>query len=59
MNQTTSSDSQPIINSTSFQGVIVASIEAKTLGNYLEGQVHPKFNGEIALINKNGSIIYS
>ena len=29
-------------NSTSFKGVIVASIEAKTLGNFLEGQIHPE-----------------
>ena len=61
INQTTaiSSDSQSGINQTSFKGVIVASIAAKTLGNYLEGQIHSKFNGDIAFIDRNGTIIYS
>jgi len=53
--------SQPQTNSyvTSFEGVIVASIAAKTLGNYLEGQIHPKFNGDIAFMDRNGTIIYT
>ena len=46
-------------NKTSFNGVIFASIAAKTLGNYLEGQVHPKFNGDIAFVDRNGTIIYT
>ena len=46
-------------NSTSFKGVIVASIEPKTLGNFLEGQIHPKFNGDIAFMDRNGTIIYT
>ncbi|HKO63867.1 MAG TPA: hypothetical protein VJU13_01580, partial [Candidatus Nitrosocosmicus sp.] len=46
-------------NKTSFKGVIFASIAAKTLGNYLEGQVHPKFNGDIAFVDRNGTIIYT
>ncbi|MGI0001026.1 MAG: PDC sensor domain-containing protein, partial [Nitrososphaeraceae archaeon] len=33
-------------NSISFKGVVVASIAAETLGNFLESQMHPKFNGE-------------
>ena len=46
-------------NSTSFKGVIVASIEPKILGNFLEGQIHPKFNGDIAFMDRNGTIIYT
>jgi len=44
---------------TSFEGVIVASVAAKTLGNYLEGQVHPKLNSDIAFVDRNGTIIYT
>jgi signal transduction histidine kinase len=44
---------------TSFEGVIVASVAAKTLGNYLEGQVHPKLNGDTAFVDRNGTIIYT
>ena len=46
-------------NSTSFKGVVVASIAAKTLGNFLESQLHPKFNGEIGFLDRDGTIIYS
>ena len=50
---------QSISNSTSFKGVVVASIAAKTLGNFLESQLHPKFNGEIGFLDRDGTIIYS
>jgi signal transduction histidine kinase len=46
-------------NETSFNGVVVASIEAKTLGNFLEEQVHPKFGGGVGFIDRDGAIIYS
>lgn len=47
-------------NSTSFfKGVVVASIEAKTLGNFLESQIHPKLDADIAFIDRNGTIIYT
>ncbi|WP_144729814.1 sensor histidine kinase [Candidatus Nitrosocosmicus arcticus] len=46
-------------NLTSFKGVVVASIEAETLGNFLEGQIHPKFNGDIGFIDRNGTVIYT
>ncbi len=46
-------------NSISFKGVVVASIAAKTLGNFLESQMHPKFNGEIGFFDRDGTIIYS
>ena len=46
-------------NSISFKGVVVASITAKTLGRFLESQLHPKFNGEIGFLDRDGPIIYS
>ena len=46
-------------NSISFKGVVVASIAAKTLGSFLESQLHPKFNGEIGFLDRDGTIIYS
>ena len=46
-------------NLTSFNGIVVASIEAKTLGNFLEGQIHPKFGGNVGFIDRDGTIIYS
>ena len=46
-------------NSISFKGVVVASITAKTLGSFLESQLHPKFNGEIGFLDRDGTIIYS
>jgi signal transduction histidine kinase len=52
-------ESQSNLNLTDFKGVIVASIAAKTLGNFLEGQIHPKFNGDIAFMDRDGTIIYT
>ena len=52
-------ESQSNINSTYFKGVMVASVEAKTLGKFLEGQIHPKFDGDIAFMDRNGTIIYT
>lgn len=43
----------------SFDGVIVASIGAKSFGNFLENQIHPKFNGNIGFIDRNGTILYN
>ena len=40
-------------NSISFKGVVVASIAAKTLGSFLESQLHPKFNGEIGFLDRD------
>ena len=48
-----------VANPTRFEGVIVASVAAKTLGNFLDSQMHPKFNGDIGFIDRNGTIIYS
>ena len=52
-------ESQSNINSTYFKGVMVASVEAKTLGKFLEGQIHPKFDGDIAFMDRNGTMIYT
>lgn len=43
----------------SFNGVIVASIAAKSFGTFLENQIHPKFNGNIGFIDRNGTILYT
>jgi signal transduction histidine kinase len=51
--------SESNFNASSFKGVIVASIEAQTLGNFLEGQIHPKFNGDIAFLDRKGTMIYT
>lgn len=37
--------------STIFNGVVVASIAVKSLGGFLETQMHPKFNGDVGLID--------
>ncbi|WP_458744496.1 sensor histidine kinase [Candidatus Nitrosocosmicus sp. T] len=52
-------ESQSNLNLTDFKGVMVASIAAKTLGNFLEGQTHPKFSGDIAFMDRDGTIIYT
>jgi signal transduction histidine kinase len=44
---------------TTFVGLVMASIEANMLGNFLESEIHPKFNGNAAFIDRNGTIIYS
>jgi signal transduction histidine kinase len=59
INQTRLSESESNLNLTDFKGVMVASIAAKTLGNFLEGQIHPKFNGDIAFMDRDGTIIYT
>ncbi len=63
-NQTRLSESESVksqsnLNLTNFKGVIVASTEPKTLGSFLEGQIHPKFNGDVAFMDRNGTIIYT
>jgi signal transduction histidine kinase len=59
LSESESVESQSNLNLTDFKGVIVASIAAKTLGNFLEGQIHPKFNGDIAFMDRDGIIIYT
>ncbi len=52
-------ESQSNLNLTNFKGVMVASIAAKTLGDFLEGEIHPKFDGDIAFMDRDGTIIYT
>lgn len=47
------------ISSSTFKGVIVSAISAHRLGNFLEDQVHPKFNGDISFLDRNGTIIHT
>ena len=58
-NQTRFSESQSNNNLTYFKGVVFASVAADTLGNFLEAQIHPKFNGDIAFVDRNDTIIYT
>ena len=43
----------------SFKGVVVSAIAAEKLGKFLEDQIHPKFNGDISFLDRNGTIIHS
>ncbi|MGA9154418.1 MAG: histidine kinase dimerization/phospho-acceptor domain-containing protein, partial [Candidatus Nitrosopolaris sp.] len=58
--------SYPIINMTgtgnrmgTFNGVVVASINLQTLGNFLKNQILPQFNSTIGLLDRNGIILYT
>jgi signal transduction histidine kinase len=46
-------------NLMTFKGVVVASIETQNLGNFLESEIHPKFNSDIAFMDRNATIIYT
>lgn len=61
ISQNTSKSSNIFASSTSktFEGAIVASIETKMLGKYLEGQIHPNFSGEVTFVDRNGTILYT
>lgn len=43
----------------SFKGVVVSAIAAEKLGKFLEDLVHPKFNGDISFLDRNGTIIHA
>jgi signal transduction histidine kinase len=53
--------SYPIVNGTTgiFKGVVVAGINAYTLGNLLRNQLFPQFNSTIGLLDRNGLILYT
>ena len=58
--------SYPVINRTGsvgnngiFTGIVVASIRLESLGNLLNNQLFPQFNSTIALLDKNGTILYA
>ena len=42
-----------------FNGVVVASINLQTLGNFLKNQILPQFNSTIGLLDRNGIILYT
>lgn len=52
-------ESSSEINPNTFDGVVVASIKSKTLGQYLESQLHPKLNGNVGFIDRDGTVIYT
>ncbi|MDQ2684828.1 MAG: ATP-binding protein [Thermoproteota archaeon] len=45
--------------SPSFRGVVVSAIAAQKLGDFLESQIHAKFNGDVSFIDRNGTIIHA
>jgi hypothetical protein len=45
--------------SSTFKGVVVSAIAAQKLEKFLEDQIHPKFNGEISFLNRNGTLTYA
>ena len=47
------SQSESVEKSKNFEGAVVASIETKTLGRYLENQIHPNFPGGLTLVDRN------
>ena len=42
-----------------FNGVVVAGIRTDDLGNFLKGQLFPGFRTNIAILDKDGNILYS
>jgi signal transduction histidine kinase len=41
-----------------FRGTVVAGIRTDVLGKYLEGQISPKLEGQVGLIDRTGTILY-
>jgi len=42
-----------------FKGVVVTSIDLDVLGQFLEGQLSPKYEATTGMIDRNGTILYS
>ncbi|NAL78316.1 sensor histidine kinase [Nitrososphaera sp. AFS] len=61
--------SYPVINMTgrsingddngTFTGLVVASVRLRALGDFLNNQLSPQFNGTIGLLDRNGIILYA
>jgi signal transduction histidine kinase len=59
--------SYPVINMTgssvngngTFTGLVVASVRLGALGDFLNNQLSPQFNGTIGLLDRNGIILYA
>jgi signal transduction histidine kinase len=42
-----------------FMGVIVAGVRTEVLGKFLEGEISPKLEGQVGLLDNRGIILYS
>lgn len=42
-----------------FMGVIVAGVRTEVLGKFLEGEISPKLEGQVGLLDNKGIILYS
>lgn len=47
------------VNHTTFEGVLGVAIDLTSLGRYLQSQIAPGVDGQIELLDSNGSILYS
>jgi signal transduction histidine kinase len=47
------------VSSNSTIGVVVASIESKVLGSFLQSQMHPKIPGTFGFIDRDNTILYT
>jgi signal transduction histidine kinase len=45
--------------SRTFKGVIVAGIDIRTLGKFLQNEISPEFASNVGLMDKNGVILYA
>src|SRR6185295_12161878 len=45
--------------SSTFKGVVVAGIEVKALGKFVQEQLVPDYKSSVGLIDRNGVILYS
>jgi len=52
--------SAPIYDSKGeFKGVVAAAIRLEVLGNFLQSQISPKYEGQVGLLDRNGIVLYS
>jgi len=49
----------PILDNGNFEGVVVASIKADTLGQFVQSKLSPEIESSIGIIDPNGVIIYT
>ena len=42
-----------------FKGVVVAVIDIRTLGKFLQNEISPEFASNVGLMDKNGVILYA
>ncbi|MGI0020304.1 MAG: sensor histidine kinase [Nitrososphaera sp.] len=46
-------------NDGAFMGVVVAGVRTEVLGKFLEGEISPKLEGQVGLLDNRGIILYS